>query len=352
MKDINLFAIFLTGLLTGGLTCLAVQGGLLASTIAQREEERMKEKLKDRLRDGHALPILSFLAAKLAAYTVLGLGLGALGSFFKLSITAQVVLQIAVSLFMVGTAFALVDAHPFFRYFIIQPPKFLTRRVRSQSKSGNIFAPAILGAFTVFIPCGTTQAMMALAVGTGSALFGAAVMFAFVLGTSPVFFILGYFAARLSDALHKTFLKVAAWAIILLAVFNINNAIALSGSQLTFGRLAKSAFCSIAYCPGESQVGGEAGASAAVSEQTIEISNNGYSPRSFTVKAGSQVKLNLVNKDGWSCAQAFTIPKLGIQKVVRPGQSETVAFAAPPSPGQITFSCSMGMYQGVINVVN
>ncbi len=352
MKDINLIAIFLTGLLTGGLTCLAVQGGLLASTIAQREEERMKEKLKDRLKEGHAMPILSFLSAKLVAYTLLGLLLGALGSFFKLSITAQVVLQIAVSLFMVGTALALVDAHPFFRYFIIQPPKFLTRRVRSQSKSGNIFAPAILGAFTVFIPCGTTQAMMALAVATGNPLFGAAVMFAFILGTSPVFFILGYFAARLSDALHKKFLKFAAWAIILLAVFNINNAAALAGSQVTLGSLFKASFCSVAYCGG-GQAEKTAGENqAVVSEQTIVISNNGYSPRNFTVKAGSEVKLNLVNKDGWSCAQAFTIPKLKIQKIVRPGQSEIVAFVAPAKPGQLNFSCSMGMYTGVINVVN
>jgi len=354
MKDINLIAIFLTGLLTGGLTCLAVQGGLLASSIAQREEEHMKEKLKDRMKEGHAMPILSFVMAKLAAYTILGFLLGALGSFFRLSITAQVVLQIGVSLFMVATALALVDAHPFFRYFVIQPPKFLTRKLRSQSKSGNIFAPAILGAFTIFIPCGTTQAMMALAVGTGSAFFGAAVMFAFILGTSPVFFILGYFAARLSDTLHKTFLKVAAWAIILLAIFNINNAIALSGSRLTLGNMARATFCSLAYCPGEEGGGKPGGAEqpAAVSEQTIVISNNGYSPRNFTVKAGSEVKLNLINKDGWSCAQAFTIPKLNIQKIVRPGQNETVAFTAPAKPGQINFSCSMGMYTGVINVVN
>lgn len=351
MKDFNLLAIFLTGLLTGGLTCLAVQGGLLASTIAQREEERMKEKLKDRLKAGHALPILSFVLAKLAAYTVLGLLLGALGSFFRLSISAQVVLQIAVSLFMIGTALALVDAHPFFRYFIIQPPKFLTKRVRSQSKSGSLFAPVILGAFTIFIPCGTTQAMMALAVSTGNALLGASVMFAFILGTTPVFFILGYFAARLSDALHRKFLKVAAWAIILLAIFNINNAVALAGSQTTLGSLVRASFCSVAYC-GPAGGGTAVQAQAPVSEQTIEISNNGYSPRNFTIKAGSAVKLNLVNKDGWSCAQAFTIPKLGIQKVVRPGQSETVAFTAPGTPGQITFSCSMGMYQGVINVVD
>ncbi len=37
MGNTNLLAIFLTGLITGGLTCMAVQGGLLAATIAQRE---------------------------------------------------------------------------------------------------------------------------------------------------------------------------------------------------------------------------------------------------------------------------------------------------------------------------
>ena len=41
---INLWTIFITGLVTGGLSCLAVQGGLLAATIAQNEEEKLKSK--------------------------------------------------------------------------------------------------------------------------------------------------------------------------------------------------------------------------------------------------------------------------------------------------------------------
>ena len=35
----NLWVIFITGLTVGGLTCLAVQGGLLASVIAARDGE-------------------------------------------------------------------------------------------------------------------------------------------------------------------------------------------------------------------------------------------------------------------------------------------------------------------------
>ena len=42
----NLVTIFFTGLFAGALTCLAVQGGLLAASIAQREEEKLKDKTK------------------------------------------------------------------------------------------------------------------------------------------------------------------------------------------------------------------------------------------------------------------------------------------------------------------
>ena len=43
----DLWLIFLTCLTVGGLTCLAVQGGLLASIIAAREEEDFEEGATD-----------------------------------------------------------------------------------------------------------------------------------------------------------------------------------------------------------------------------------------------------------------------------------------------------------------
>ena len=190
----NLLSIFITGLFTGGLTCLAVQGGLLASSIAQQESDT----LKDEALKGHALPILSFLTTRLIAYTVLGILLGSLGSIVQLSLTTRVALQSVAALFMIGTALNLLNVHPIFRYFIIQPPKFLTRMVKSQSRNNSalpagrqVFGPAIVGAMTVLIPCGATQAMMAYAITQGSPLLGGLVMFTFILGTSPLFFLLG-----------------------------------------------------------------------------------------------------------------------------------------------------------------
>lgn len=333
-EGIHLWAIFLTGLITGGLTCLAVQGGLLAATIAQRQEESMKEGLKN---SGNAFPIFIFLIFKLIAYTVLGFLLGLFGSVFELSLTARIIMQLAVALFMIGTALNILNVHPIFRYFVIQPPRFLTRLVRKQAKSKSIFAPASLGAFTVFIPCGTTQAMMALSIGSANPFLGAAVLFAFILGTSPLFFILGYFATKLGDSLHQKFMKFAAIVLILLAIFNLKGTLALAG----FGNFPRNT--------NDSNLNGKA--QKAVEEATIEFNQTSYSPSAITVKAGSNVTLKLVNRTGQGCIQAFTIPKLGIQKIVRVGTSEEVNFLAPTKPGTIPFMCSMGMYQGIINVI-
>lgn len=350
----NLWAVFATGLTVGGLTCLAVQGGLLATTIAQKEEEKLKEKVLRRGsgQAGNALPILSFLIAKLVAYTILGFLLGWFGSIFQLSLTANVILQFAVGIFMIATALNLLNAHPIFRYFIIQPPRFLTRLVRKQSKSKDIFAPALLGAFTVFIPCGTTQAMMALAIASGNPLLGASILFAFTLGTSPVFFILGYLATRLGDALHQKFMKTAAYAIILLAVFNLNNALALTGSSFTLDRIWRNVYCTLYFCDDSVAFAKDTNVLGQTDNNvTINIEQAGYSPDNLAVKAGSTVTLNLVNKSGGGCTQAFTIPRLGIQKVVPLGQSDKIQFTAPSEQGELAFMCGMGMFRGVINVI-
>jgi uncharacterized protein len=337
----NLWTVFLTGLLTGGLTCMAVQGGLLATTIAQREKDREK-KLSS---VAQATPILAFLSMKLISYSILGFLLGWFGSLFQLSLGVQLILQFLIGIFMIGTALNMLEIHPIFRYFAIQPPKFLTRIVRSQSKSGDIFAPAFLGALTIFVPCGTTQAMMALAIATGNPIQGAAIMFAFVLGTSPLFFILGYAATRLSGVIHSVFMKVAAVAIIVLALFSINAAFTVAGSDFTFDNLVSRLKPSYS-----TQVNGT-NTKQTVTEASINIDNFGYSPKEITVKAGSTVTLKLNNVSNGGCQQSFVIPKIGMRKVVPPGQNETITFTAPNQPGDIAFMCSMGMYKGTIHVI-
>ena len=184
----NLWLIFLTGLTVGGLTCLAVQGGLLASVIAAKEEEEVEKGTNKR---DTVFPTLAFLVAKLIAYTLLGFILGGFGGAIGINQSIQVIMQLVAGLYMIAVALNLLNVHPIFRYAVIQPPKFLTRRVKNASKNKVLFAPALLGAMTIFIPCGTTLAMEALAISSANPFLGASIMAAFILGTTPLFFGVG-----------------------------------------------------------------------------------------------------------------------------------------------------------------
>jgi len=161
----NFALVFATGLTAGGLSCLAVQGGMLASSLAGQSETGVVEEAKA----GSARPIILFLGAKLIAYTILGFALGWLGQLLQLTPLMRAALQIAIGLFMLGTALRLLGVRAL-RNFVIEPPKAVTRAIRrrtSQADAGWL-APTFLGALTVLIPCGVTQAMMALAVASGS----------------------------------------------------------------------------------------------------------------------------------------------------------------------------------------
>lgn len=313
---------------------MAVQGGLLAATLAQQEEA---DPAHSRTRS-----IAAFLVAKLFSYIILGALLGWVGSFFTLSVSLQAILMIVVALFMVGTALAMLDVHPAFRFFILQPPHFIRHMVRAQSKRADWFAPALLGLFTVFIPCGTTQAMMALSVATGNPLGGALVLGVFVLGTSPMFFLLGYSIDKLKDLFASRFSMVTAAVVISVGAWNFNSGMTLMGSPFAPARLAKSAFCTMTFCPVSERTN-------PTNNVTITFQSRGYSVDNPVIKAGERITLNLVNANGGGCIQSFTVPKYGIQTVVPVGSSQTVEFTAPDS-GEVAFTCSMGMYSGTLLV--
>lgn len=311
---------------------MAVQGGLLATTVVQEQGK------------GRAWPILSFLAAKLVVYTLLGFLLGWLGSLVQISLRFQAILMIAVAVFMIGTALALLDVHPIFRFFILTPPAWMRRLIRQRSKTDSWFTPALLGAFTIFIPCGTTQAMMALAVASGHPVWGALILFAFVLGTSPLFFFVGYSMEWLKNILAERFSVAAATVIILLALWNINGGIVLLGSPVSIQSIAEEVYCTVTFCSRPVL------AYNASQQVMITIESNGYRADPPAIPAGKQISLTLKNENGRGCTQAFTIPKLGISQVVAVGQTKTITFTAPGEPGTLAYSCGMGMYGGQFTV--
>ena len=327
---------------------MAVQGGLLASTITAREGEDIKEGSQKK----HTpWPVAAFLTTKLFAYILVGLALGVFGEALQISDKVQVLMQFVVGIYMLAVALNLLNVHPIFRYVIIRPPRFLFKRIKNQSKSKELFAPAFLGAMTVFIPCGTTLAMEALAISSGNPLSGAAIMGVFTLGTTPLFFLLGYATTALGDTFRAKFLKLAAILLVYLGLNSVNGSLVLAGSFITAQTIADAVPIQINLGGEEDEGGVAARLVNGKQEIATEVLRNGYNPNSFRVKAGIPVKLDVINNEGYSCAAGFTIPSLGIRKNVLPGEKKSVEFT-PQKEGKIVFSCSMGMYSGVIEVVN
>lgn len=326
---------FLTGLTTGGISCMAVQGGLLASSISTITDKN------DRFTH-----VGIFLAAKIIAYTLLGGLLGFIGAKFIISPTLQGFFQIFVGLFMLATAGRLLNLHPIFRYFVIQPPKSIYRLMKNQSKAQGIFTPAILGFLTILIPCGVTQAMMVVAVGTGSAVTGALIMFAFVLGTSPVFFTLGVAASHLMK--RPLFNYAAALTIAILGILSVNTGQILRGSPHTI----QNYYLALTSTFGKNAQaqGAIAGLTNGAQEITVNVTSSGYRSSVDTIKAGVPVRMTLVTNNTQGCARAFNIPSLGISKVLPQTGTETVEFT-PTKTGQLTMTCSMGMYTKTLNVI-
>lgn len=343
----DLWVIFITGLTVGGLTCLAVQGGLLASTIAAREEDDTK---KGKIGKLNFFPVAAFLVAKLIVYVILGFLLGAFGQALALSDEVQITMQLVAGLYMVAIALNLLNVHPIFRYAVIQPPKFLTRLVRNQSKSKDLFAPAFLGFMTIFIPCGTTLAMEALAISSGSAFMGAAIMAAFILGTVPLFFGLGFLTTALGDTFKTRFYKFAGLAVLYLGITSINGSLNAAGSPITLQSIAESSPIQINLSQ-EEQVAAVKGRKLGDTQVVaLNVLPEGYSPSYIQVHSGVPLQLNLTTSGKLTCASAFRIPKLGISKRLAANTTESIMIA-PQNPGKIPFTCSMGMYTGVIEVI-
>ncbi len=339
----NLWVIFITGLTVGGLTCLAVQGGLLASVIAAREEESALGKGTAK----HAMYATGvFLVSKYIAYVVLGFILGAFGGALNIGGRVQTVMQLLAGLYMVAVALNLLNIHPIFRYAIIQPPRFLTRLVRNQSKSKDLFAPALLGGMTIFIPCGTTIAMEALAISSANAFAGASIMAVFILGTMPLFFGVGLITSIMGEAYKTKFLKLAAVAVIYLGVTSINGSLVALGSPITLQAMADN-FSKISHGTGDN-----VSQSSQLPSQNVEIdvTSRGYTPNYLKVKKGQEVTLTLKSRDAYSCASAFRIPSLGISRNLTANDTQVIKFT-PDKEGKITFACSMGMYRGIIEVI-
>lgn len=341
--DLNLVAsnnfkslpiVFLVGLTAGVSTCMALVGGLVLGVASRFAQENPNASMKEKF-----TPHLFFNAGRIASFFILGGVIGFIGSFFQMSPSFMGLMIILVGVSMIYLGLQLTNIFPQLTGSSITLPKWISKALgisTHQDASYSHKGAMSLGALTFFVPCGFTQAIQLYAMTTGSFITGALTMSVFALGTTPGLLSLGGLTSFIKGKSSGLFFKIVGLTVIAMAFFNISNGLTLAGVK-------KSGSSQVREQKTDPNVKMENGVQIVRMEQNAQ----GYSPNEFTVKKGVPVKW-IIKSVYPSCASSLMVQKLNIRALLT--EKEQVFDFTPTESGEIPFSCSMGMYSGVINV--
>jgi sulfite exporter TauE/SafE/copper chaperone CopZ len=217
--NVTLGTAFIIGIIASLSTCIAVVGGLVLSLSATFAKQG------DRVR-----PQLLFHVGRLVSFFILGGVIGTLGSAFTLSTSMTFILSIVIGLVMLILGINLLDTFLWSKRFQPSMPKFISKRAHGIVNLNHTYTPLLVGIATFFLPCGFTQSMQLFTLGTGSFTAGALTMFSFALGTLPVLALVSFSSFSIQNNAKKgIFFKSAGLIVILFALFNIINSLAIIG---------------------------------------------------------------------------------------------------------------------------
>lgn len=338
-SQVTVMGSFLLGLLAGTSSCLAVSGGLLLSAVGKIHEKLGTASASDRM-----MPVALFVIGRVVSYGVFGGLIGALGKVLIPSPAVTTALTLLAAAIMVVMGLQMLGLAPAWLLSALpRTPKFLSHGALGAGKYGGVFAPAVLGGATFFLPCGFTQSLQIYALTTGNAVTSGLILASFALGTAPMLIALGAASTSLKGKAGYWFFRFSGALVITLGLMNVKSGLLLSGATLPTISFGAPANALAAEDPNVQLVG---------NEQVINMSlgtNPAYLPSDhYTVKAGIPVKMVIKGK-GTGCRTIFTIPK---EKISIPLNNEVnIVSFTPEKKGRLTFSCSMGMYSGTIDVI-
>lgn len=215
MPELSLLAAFLVGLL-GGAHCVGMCGGIVAAM-----------SLQGGVRQPFGMH-LGYNLGRILSYTLAGALAGLIGSAAFLSdrllplqqglyVLAQVVL-ILLGLYLAGLnrAVLVLERAGGALWARLQP--HLGRMLPIRSPVQAVLAGGLWG----WLPCGLVYSVLVSALASGSWLEGAALMFAFALGTLPNLLAMGWAADRLrAIAADQRLRRMAGLAVALFGVWGL-----------------------------------------------------------------------------------------------------------------------------------
>lgn len=337
--------VFLIGLLAAASSCIAVSGGLLLSAAANYNRRYGSAEGVERM-----MPVLMFVSGRVLSYALFGGLIAALGKALSPSpaVTGAIVVLAAGYMLIMGLDMLKI-APSWLKAIQPRLPKFLARRVVDAEGREHPAMPFLMGAMTFFIPCGFTQALQIYALTAGSFAQGGMILAAFALGTAPSLLALGWASTSLKGAVGEKFFRFAGALVVVLGLWNLQNGLTSMGYPLRLPSLAASAR---ADASPEASAKGDPNVRVVDGVQVIRMRlsvDPFYAPSDrYSVKAGMPVRLEIAGV-GTGCRGELIVPKARARVALT--KPLNVLEFTPKKPGQYVFSCSMGMFPGLIQAI-
>jgi sulfite exporter TauE/SafE len=335
---LGLGAVFLIGLVAATGSCLALVGGLLLSVCATWIERTQAETHWERLK-----PLLLFNAGRLAGYFFLGGIVGLIGSVITLKTHTTGYLTIVLSLVMIMLALQILHVIPK-KYCRIPLPRALHKKMKDMSDHHHPVMPVVLGALTFFVPCGFTQSMQLLALGSGNFLQGALIMFVFALGTLPTLLGISFLGSYADGKAAKWFLTFSGCTVLLLGLSNFNSGLLLTGVDAA-GWVEHAIFKTPVNEGSDPYVTIDAQGRQIIS---MYVTPEGYKPGNFTIQGGRDTWVYAIAKDPpQGCANFMMVPGTDASTQIKQGGNW---LHLGDMKKDFLITCSMGMLKANVHI--
>ena len=227
---ITILAAVLVASLVGSLHCAGMCGALVAFAVGGMEAHSMAARV---------VLQIAYHGGRLVTYGLMGALCGLLGAALDLG-GSMVGLHRAAAVLaggtMIGFGIIAVLQYRGWRIGGTRVPTSLKWLLVSGQRLAVGLQPLpralIIGLLTAFLPCGWLWAFAVIAAGTGSAVWGAAVMVAFWAGTVPILAFVGAAVQTLTGTLGRRLPLVTAVLLVALGLGTIAERLILSGEPL------------------------------------------------------------------------------------------------------------------------
>jgi uncharacterized protein len=266
---------------------------------------------------------------RIASYTVLGILLGGVGSFFSVSPFVRNLILLAGGILMLYYGVSLLGW--------VSMPKLINMMPKVNNKKiSEGFRPLIVGILNGFMPCASLQMMQLYALASGSMISGGLIMLVFALTTAPVLVTIGLLSSKLNLKSSRRVKLVSAAVVVLI------------GSQMAF-RSMSALNVPLPFINRQDEVR-LAPVVDGVQMITLTVDWNGYHLDYTAVKEGIPVMITVNPVSLSGCSNPITIPMFNIE--IDALTDQLSAIFTPDTSGNIRIQCWMNMISTNLKVMD